>query len=78
MRFYQSTFTVAFILIALAVGCAFIPEIKEYLRRFRRIRSERHVIRREDEPGPRPARPDLKREEAPQPPAPPANQPPAP
>lgn len=62
MRFYYSTFLVAFVLIALAVVCAFIPEIRDNLRRFRRIRSERHVIRREDETGPRPARPDLKRE----------------
>ena len=62
MRFYYSTFMVAFILIALAVICAFIPEIRENLRRYRRVRSERHVIKREDETGPRPARPDLKRE----------------
>lgn len=64
MRFYYSTFMVAFILIAVAVVCAFIPEIRERLRRYRRVRSERHVIRRDDETGPRPARPDLKREAA--------------
>ena len=62
MRFYYSTFIVAFMLIAIAVICAFIPEIRENLRRYRRVRSERHVIKREDETGPRPARPDLKRE----------------
>ena len=62
MRFYYSTFIVAFLLIAVAVVCAFIPEIRENLRRYRRVRSERHVIKREDETGPRPARPDLKRE----------------
>ena len=62
MRFYYSTFIVAFMLIAVAVVCAFIPEIRENLRRYRRVRSERHVIKREDETGPRPARPDLKRE----------------
>ena len=62
MRFYYSTFIVAFMLIAFAVLCAFIPEIREKLRRFRRVRSERHVIKREDETGPRPARPDLRRE----------------
>jgi hypothetical protein len=63
MRFYYSTFIVAFMLIAVAVVCAFIPEIRENLRRFRRVRSERHVIKRDDEePGPRPARPDLRRE----------------
>jgi hypothetical protein len=59
MRFYYSTFMVAFILIAFAVVCAFIPEIRENLKRYRRVRSERHVIKREDETG---ARPDLKRE----------------
>lgn len=62
MRFYYSTFVVAFLLIALAVICAFIPEIRDNLRRFRRIRSERHVIKRDDDTGPRPARPELKRE----------------
>ena len=62
MRFYYSTFVVAFLLIALAVVCAFIPEIRDNLRRFRRIRSERHVIKRDDETGPRPARPELNRE----------------
>ena len=64
MRFYYSTFMVAFILIAVAVACAFIPEILENLRRFRHVRSERHVIKRDEETGPRPARPELKREGA--------------
>ena len=62
MQFYYSTFIVAFLLIAVAVVCAFIPEISENLRRYRRVRSERHVIKRDEEEVPRPARPKLKRE----------------
>ncbi|MDQ4087937.1 MAG: hypothetical protein M3177_08025 [Pseudomonadota bacterium] len=67
MRFYYSTFVVAFLVVALAIGLAFLPEIGEFLRRFRRTRNERHVIRHEDPPAHRPGRPDLKREEPDQP-----------
>ena len=44
MGFYRSTFMVAIFLIAVAVVCAFLPEIRERLHRLRRRRSERHVI----------------------------------
>lgn len=65
MGFYRSTFTIALLLIGLAVACAFIPEIREFLRRFRRARHERHVIRRQADDGtPRRARPKLKRDDA--------------
>ena len=64
MGFYRSTFTIALLLIGFAVVCAFIPEIREFLRRFRRTRHERHVIRLQDDDGtPRRARPKLKRED---------------
>jgi hypothetical protein len=63
MGFYRSTFTVALFLIGLAIVCAFIPEIREFLRRFRRARHERHVIKLDgEEDSPRRARPKLKRE----------------
>jgi hypothetical protein len=64
MGFYRSTFTIALLLMALAIACAFIPEIREFLRRFRRTRHERHIIRREEEDGtPRRKRPKLTRED---------------
>lgn len=65
MQFYYSAFIVAFIVVALVVGVACAPEIREFFRRFRRPQqTERHRVRPEEEPGPRPPRPDLKRPEA--------------
>jgi hypothetical protein len=64
MRFYLGTFIVAFVVIAVAVGFAFLPEMGDILRRYRGVRSERHLIKREKDTGPRPPRPDLKRERA--------------
>lgn len=65
MGFYRSTFTIALLLMGLALACAFIPEMREFLRRFRRTRHERHVIRRQEDDGtPRRGRPKLKREDS--------------
>jgi hypothetical protein len=58
--------TVAIVLIGLALFCALIPEMRGLLLRFRRPRPlERHVIKADEDPGPRRARPKLKREEPP-------------
>ena len=61
MSFYYSTFIVAFVLLALAIGVAYAPEIKDFLqRRRRRAPGERHRGKHQPEKGPRPPRPNLR------------------
>ena len=67
MAYIFPTIVFAGFLLGIALFCALIPEMRSILLRFRRQRPfERHFIKADEDPGPRRARPKLKREQAPE------------